>query len=855
MAKNLYSLQLLRNSELKTSYADAVSAITSSPTQDGVIKLARYTDSGTDPYSGGTSGHVKTIFGIYHTFDGESGYTIYESYKEVIKAIKDKIDAIAGEGSGSIADQIRTAIEALDYTDYTAADSKVVTAVSESDGVVSADGKDITEVKLTGYETPTTTNTDNTLSENKVAATDDLGTALEKLQKQINSMDKDASAVNGQVVTTVVEADGIVTETKANVKDLQLGGYTKEPTSVSGAVGSTDTINTAISKLENNIAALSGSTDAKIEALDATATTTTSQVFGEITQTDGKVSATTKLATSLVMEGLAATADTKIAAADTLGTALAKLQGQIDSMDLAAVSAEGSVITSVSESDGKVSATTTPVKDVKLTGYVKDTTKTGDIAATDDIEDALSKLENKAAAITIANNDGSINVTTGATGTDINVNIKSGEHVLAKDGNAGLYTNIALSSITPSSTTVKEEYQLTATDGTKLGDTIKIYKDSSLKSMELVSGGTADAPKQYLRYVYVDVDGNDQTVDVNVSALLAENEFKSGVTVTSAGIVTGVVDTASEKNESNVDFLTVGADGFKVSGIKDAIDTKINKLDVTGDTAQSGKYITHINEEDGKIEIGGRADIAAAPLNGYAKGTAPANSAITSADTINQALAKLEHQVDAAKAAATTKVVEGTDAGDNMTIVPTTSATDGSVTYTVNLTDVAKASAVGLNTDGSHKTTTGKYTSGANTITEEIAALDSALDTVSGKVDNAQAEIDRMESAIGLKEDGTYSANTANNYTSAVTSVNGAIDALDDAVKANEDAIKTLSGNSLSGVSVNGKTLTITNNVATQTVNGKQTEATATNNEAIVVETDNNGNLTLGLASLDAGTY
>ena len=96
--------------------------------------------------------------------------------------------------------------------------------------------------------------------------------------------------------------------------------------------------------------------DEQIEALDATATTTTSQVFDQITQTDGLVAATPKLATSLVMEGLAATADTKISAANTLGQALANLQGQIDSMDLSAVGAEGSVITSVSEADASDSA-------------------------------------------------------------------------------------------------------------------------------------------------------------------------------------------------------------------------------------------------------------------------------------------------------------------------------------------------------------------------------------------------------------------------------------------------------------------------------------------------------------------
>ena len=40
----------------------------------------------------------------------------------------------------------------------------------------------------------------------------------------IQAMDKEASAVAGQVVTTVAETDGVVAETKANVKDLQLGG-------------------------------------------------------------------------------------------------------------------------------------------------------------------------------------------------------------------------------------------------------------------------------------------------------------------------------------------------------------------------------------------------------------------------------------------------------------------------------------------------------------------------------------------------------------------------------------------------------------------------------------------------------
>ena len=41
---------------------------------------------------------------------------------------------------------------------------------------------------------------------------------------------------------------------------------------------------------------------------------------------------------------------------------------------------------------------------------------------------------------------------------------------------------------------------------------------------------------------------------------------------------------------------------------------------------------------------------------------------------------------------------------------------------------------VGLNADGSHKTTTGKYTSGATTVVGEIAALDAQVKTNADKI-------------------------------------------------------------------------------------------------------------------------
>ena len=120
MAKNIYSLQLLRNSQVFTSKEQAIAQLTSGATQDGVIKLARYTQTGTNPYSGDTNGDVKTIFAFRHEVGGKSGWTVYEDYKEVLDVIKSKIDSLSGEGSGSIYDQIMQEINKLDYSGYTA---------------------------------------------------------------------------------------------------------------------------------------------------------------------------------------------------------------------------------------------------------------------------------------------------------------------------------------------------------------------------------------------------------------------------------------------------------------------------------------------------------------------------------------------------------------------------------------------------------------------------------------------------------------------------------------------------------------------------------------------------------------
>lgn len=424
----------------------------------------------------------------------------------------------------------------------------------------------------------------------------------------------------------------------------------------------------------------------------------------------------------------------------TLSGISADIKAAVDALDFSGVSVEKKPVVNVQQEDGIVSAV-----QGNINAEFVDVADAGGkfTATTKNVENVLAEIAEKIGANKVSNTDGSINVTTASTGTVIDVNIKSGEKVLAKDGNAGIYTDIKLSSVTPSSTTVKEEYALYATDGSVLGDHIKVYKDSHIVSITYITN-SADTHYQNLEYVYIDASGVTKTEYVDISSLVLEAEFASGVGITNH-IAHGVVDPATEKDSNNDAFLTVGADGFKVDGIKDEIEHQISLLDFSGDTAVSGKYIAAIEETDGVVAVKTRADVSKAPLTDYAKGTDA--SAVAATDTINEAVSKLENQIDNAKKAATTKVVEGTD-NPHMAITSAQSQTDSSTTYTITLTDVASESA----------------------LTAEIAA----------------------RKAVDGQNGDTYAANSGSKYISGATSLNDADVKLNDAVEALEDALNGL---------------------------------------------------------------
>ena len=94
----------------------------------------------------------------------------------------------------------------------------------------------------------------------------------------------------------------------------------------------------------------------------------------------------------------------------------AEVERAIKSLDVADTAASGKFVTAVSETDGKIAVSRANLTDAVLVDYAADATKTGAIAATDTLEQALNKIENTLAATTVRYNvDGTTLVVAGVT--------------------------------------------------------------------------------------------------------------------------------------------------------------------------------------------------------------------------------------------------------------------------------------------------------------------------------------------------------------------------------------------------------------------------------------------------------
>lgn len=520
-----------------------------------------------------------------------AGYSVVDVTSPSGATFKVATTDTLGQALGKLQGQIN----AMDWTGATTSD-QVFTGITEKDGLVSASTADVTTRTLKGYSVQNITDTSAAAS--KIATGDTLGVGLGKLQGQINAMDYTANTSSDKVFTYISNKDGQLTTSAENITNRVITGYVE---GTDADVAETDTLGQALGKLQK-----------QINSMDYTANTGNDKIFTYIAEADGKLTTSAESITSRVITGYAEGADADVAETDTLGVALGKLQGQINAMDYTANAGSDKVFTYVSETDGKLTTSAESITSRVITGYVEGAD--AKIAATDSLGGALGKVQGQINAMdkiassetgkfvrTVAEADGKVSETRG--------------YIVADD--------VKIAAATVNEANVKEAWKLVNNEGTQLGSTIKIYKDSSLKSVTL-SGDTSTVG-QWLVFTYALSDGSEDVVAVDVSKFLIQAEFQSGVTADNSGIVHGVVSgnsesvvtayTATGSANGTAKVLGVNGGGFYVNNIQTAINAKVNSaislLDSSSATTNAGYYMTGITITDGKVTAIGQAQLTA----------------------------------------------------------------------------------------------------------------------------------------------------------------------------------------------------------------------------------------------------
>ena len=217
--------------------------------------------------------------------------------------------------------------------------------------------------------------------------------------------------------------------------------------------------------------------------------------------------------------------------------------------------------------------------------------------------DADKELEASITRSTVTSSDNSLIITARTEGTDAIVNVDG--KTIIKDGGALQSALKLVKNTTDNEANVKEAYYLVDANNNKIdGETIKIYKESSLVAYQLghvddtlndagtIVDGKGEAA---LDFVYLLANGEHKLVQVPLTTLLEESEFKDGLKVNNH-VVSVLKDPASEA------FLSISADGVKISGIQDAINAAKTEAVAELDKTQLGAGLnedgTYVANED-----------------------------------------------------------------------------------------------------------------------------------------------------------------------------------------------------------------------------------------------------------------
>ena len=258
------------------------------------------------------------------------------------------------------------------------------------------------------------------------------------------------------------------------------------------------------------------------------------------------------------------------------------------------------------------------------------------------------------------------------------------------------------------------------------------------------------------------------------------------------------IDVASAATDGHVTYTISSVDTASASGLSNEITDRENadkkiKESVGLDTDGSHKKTTTGNYTNTATTVVGEIAALDAQVTTNANNIKALEDKVKKADgsegflTIDEHGVKISGVTDAIAAAAASAKTEVKKAdNDNHINVTTSTVTDGHVIYTISSKDIASATDlanvktnVGLGADGSHKTTSGNYTSTAKTVTGEIAALDTKVKENADNITNLDTQVKKnADNITTLNPKVTANTNNITALEDKVSKLSGVTDAI-----------------------------------------------------------------------------
>ena len=537
----------------------------------------------------------------------------------------------------------------------------------------------------------------------------------------------------------------------------------------------------AIKQVDTNFVEFVGTVNGKVQELSGNVQTLSAETkafsaktVSEITRIDGRIDNSNTSLSEL-------SASTETFSANTVSE-ISRLDTKIESEETRATTAENSISANVTT--------------------LSSTTKFFSAATVAEIE----RIDATATRNKVKSTGNTIVVTEATEGTNLETNIDN-KTILSNNGELKTGLKVMPLAAGELESNVREAFRLVDNEGRPVdGTTIKIYKSSSLVSIELINVDGID----YVRITYIDNEGTTQTMDLNIQKLIFEAEFKDGLVVNENGEVRVKIDPTSEV------FLTVSSEGVKVSGLQNAINTAVS-AEAARATAAEDSISANVTTLSSTTETFSASTVAKFEVMesgwnvpGSIKHTIEdafvKSVAVGSSEDSNKTLMRYYNDGDEHKyyvssnasdmyynslpLSAVIKNIEDKNAQSSSAIDELSAAT---------INEVAR---LDRRIDNETTRATAAENSISGTVNTLSAATESEIERIEGKLsDNERVtseainqlkdELDRTEEGAGLNEDGSYHKHNIvgdmANYITNATSLDDADMMLDSALKAESD--------------------------------------------------------------------